>query len=231
MFFLRSGAAGERSNASERNAGNPCRNLRTVSPRRERAGFTLVEVIVVLVILAILAAIAIPALTGYIDKADDRKWIAQARDAAAAARTVIDEAYAENTLSQLMPTWSNGTSYVNLKLFQFTGSNYRLTAEDLIGMDTAPPASWDLLFWSPNTSDYNVLNAPAYIYYYHPEGYSSNSGRPFTAVSFGIDGFPDGLQTEIDLVYSLQRYVHCEPSAGYKVFHLILKNQQTIPNL
>jgi prepilin-type N-terminal cleavage/methylation domain-containing protein len=41
-----------------------------------RAGFTLVEVIVVLVILALLAAIAIPALTGYIDKAQDKKYIA-----------------------------------------------------------------------------------------------------------------------------------------------------------
>jgi prepilin-type N-terminal cleavage/methylation domain-containing protein len=44
-----------------------------------RAGFTLVEVIVVLVILAILAAIAIPALTGYIDKAQDKQYIAEHR--------------------------------------------------------------------------------------------------------------------------------------------------------
>ncbi|MDO4552010.1 MAG: prepilin-type N-terminal cleavage/methylation domain-containing protein [Bacillota bacterium] len=38
--------------------------------KKYRSGFTLVEVIVVLVILAVLAAIAIPALTGYIDKAN-----------------------------------------------------------------------------------------------------------------------------------------------------------------
>jgi prepilin-type N-terminal cleavage/methylation domain-containing protein len=37
-------------------------------------GFTLVELIVVIVILGILLAIAIPALTGYIQKAQDEEW-------------------------------------------------------------------------------------------------------------------------------------------------------------
>jgi prepilin-type N-terminal cleavage/methylation domain-containing protein len=63
--------------------------------RRGHAGFTLVEVIVVLVILAILAAIAIPALTGYIDKAEDKKYIADARNAVVAMRAVMAEAYAD----------------------------------------------------------------------------------------------------------------------------------------
>jgi prepilin-type N-terminal cleavage/methylation domain-containing protein len=39
---------------------------------KDRKGFTLVEVIVVLVILAILMAIAVPALTGYIAKAEGK---------------------------------------------------------------------------------------------------------------------------------------------------------------
>lgn len=38
-----------------------------------RCGFTLVELIVVLVILAALAALLVPALTGYIDKANKQK--------------------------------------------------------------------------------------------------------------------------------------------------------------
>jgi prepilin-type N-terminal cleavage/methylation domain-containing protein len=37
-------------------------------------GFTLVELIVAIVILGILLAIAIPALTGYIAKAQDKEW-------------------------------------------------------------------------------------------------------------------------------------------------------------
>ena len=42
---------------------------------KNQKGFTLVELIVVLVILAILAALLVPALTGYIDKANNEKII------------------------------------------------------------------------------------------------------------------------------------------------------------
>jgi prepilin-type N-terminal cleavage/methylation domain-containing protein len=63
---------------------------------RSRRGFTLVEVIVVLVILAILAAIAIPALTGYIDKANKRAYISNARIERTAAQTLLTEYYAEH---------------------------------------------------------------------------------------------------------------------------------------
>jgi prepilin-type N-terminal cleavage/methylation domain-containing protein len=60
--------------------------------RYRRAGFTLVEVIVVLVILAILAAIAIPALTGYIDKAQWRGIVMQSKTQMTAVQTmIIDE--------------------------------------------------------------------------------------------------------------------------------------------
>jgi prepilin-type N-terminal cleavage/methylation domain-containing protein len=91
---------------------------------KRHRGFTLVEVIVVLVILAILAAIAIPALTGYIDKAEDKKWIAQARDAMVALRAVIDDAYADGTFGANLPAsgddsdyLSNGTTRAKLKDF------------------------------------------------------------------------------------------------------------------
>ena len=47
--------------------------------KNKKKGFTLVELIVVLAILAILAAMLVPALTGYIDKANEKKIIAQAR--------------------------------------------------------------------------------------------------------------------------------------------------------
>ena len=47
--------------------------------KHKNKGFTLVELIVVLVILAILAALLIPALTGYIDKAKEKKIVAETR--------------------------------------------------------------------------------------------------------------------------------------------------------
>jgi prepilin-type N-terminal cleavage/methylation domain-containing protein len=64
--------------------------------RRGRTGFTLVEVIVVLVILAILAAIAIPALTGYIEKAEFHGIEQHIRNQRMAVQTMLNEFYAEH---------------------------------------------------------------------------------------------------------------------------------------
>ena len=64
-----------------------------VKCRSNKKGFTLVEVIVVLVILAILAAIMIPALTGYIDKANKKAAVAEGRNVLLALQTVASEHY------------------------------------------------------------------------------------------------------------------------------------------
>ncbi|MEG0792963.1 MAG: prepilin-type N-terminal cleavage/methylation domain-containing protein [Lachnospiraceae bacterium] len=63
--------------------------------KRMNQGFTLVELIVVLVILAILAALLIPALTGYIDKAKDKRLLAEARAVLVAAQTIASEEYGD----------------------------------------------------------------------------------------------------------------------------------------
>lgn len=62
----------------------------------KKKGFTLVELIVVLVILAILAALLIPALTGYIDRANEEKLQATTRQVVVAAQSVVSEAYAQS---------------------------------------------------------------------------------------------------------------------------------------
>lgn len=64
--------------------------------KNKKKGFTLVELIVVLAILAILAAMLVPALTGYIDKANEKKIAAVARQYAVAAQATISDAYAVN---------------------------------------------------------------------------------------------------------------------------------------
>lgn len=63
---------------------------------KNKKGFTLVELIVVLVILAILAALLIPALTGYIDKANKEKVVAECRMAVMAIQTEATTLYGEN---------------------------------------------------------------------------------------------------------------------------------------
>lgn len=61
---------------------------------KNNKGFTLVELIVVLAILAILAAMLVPSLTGYIDKAKEKKEVANARLLLEATQATISELYA-----------------------------------------------------------------------------------------------------------------------------------------
>ena len=67
--------------------------IEKIRARKNKKGFTLVELIVVLVILAILAALLIPALTGYIDKANKEKVTAECRMVVMAAQTEASEQY------------------------------------------------------------------------------------------------------------------------------------------
>ncbi|MBC8531057.1 prepilin-type N-terminal cleavage/methylation domain-containing protein [Gehongia tenuis] len=61
--------------------------------RRNKKGFTLVEVIVVLVILAILAAILVPSMVGWIDKAQKKTAVVEGRTILVAAQTIVSENY------------------------------------------------------------------------------------------------------------------------------------------
>ncbi|MDR0501431.1 MAG: prepilin-type N-terminal cleavage/methylation domain-containing protein [Coriobacteriales bacterium] len=81
----------------------------TLRKKNARKGFTLIEVIVVLVILAILAAIAIPALTGYIDKADQRAVISQAATVRTALQAIASDSYSAGG-SSLDDTYSGSTN-------------------------------------------------------------------------------------------------------------------------
>lgn len=70
----------------------------------QKRGVTLVELIVVLVILAVLAALLVPSLTGYIDKAVEKRIMLQARSLMTAAQATIDEAYAKGNSYTAPPT-------------------------------------------------------------------------------------------------------------------------------
>jgi len=61
--------------------------------RNGKRAFTLVELIVVLVVLAVIAAMLMPALTGYIKRAKQAKYINQADAARVAAQAVMTQLY------------------------------------------------------------------------------------------------------------------------------------------
>ena len=88
--------------------------------KNKKKGFTLVELIVVLAILAILAAMLVPALTGYIDKANEKKAVAAARQYAIAAQSVVADAYAANDkITEITVTKNDGKDFTTT----ISGSN------------------------------------------------------------------------------------------------------------
>lgn len=67
--------------------------------RKNRKGFTLVEIIVVLVILAILAAFTIPTMLGFVNDARGKAYIAEARTVYVAAQSAATEFNATEKLT------------------------------------------------------------------------------------------------------------------------------------
>lgn len=111
---------------------------------KNKKGFTLVELIVALVILTILAALLIPALTGYIDKANKEKVVAECRSVAMAAQTTASEYYGLNKgldnatnqgtaitqidkLAEVPTTTTNGTTKSNWHYTITVGTGYVVT--------------------------------------------------------------------------------------------------------
>lgn len=76
--------------------------------KKNKKGFTLVELIVVLVILAILAAIAIPSMMKYVNDARDKTLIAEARNAYTAAQAIASEKLGVNAGSIVIKGSADG---------------------------------------------------------------------------------------------------------------------------
>ena len=96
-----------------------------------KKGFTLVEVIVVLVILAILIAIAVPALTGYIDKANAKATISEARRVQEAIQSVLSEAY--GSMQHIDSNTAVPKSTLATKVPRSTGDSIMVQVQTLIG--------------------------------------------------------------------------------------------------
>ena len=100
---------------------------------KEKKGFTLVELIVVLVILAILAALLIPALTGYIDKANQEAIKAKTRMLVMATQTELSTAYGAGELTKAQ-NWVSGEGTAEEKAHY--ASVIKLTEDTELGKAT-----------------------------------------------------------------------------------------------
>ncbi|MBC3804439.1 prepilin-type N-terminal cleavage/methylation domain-containing protein [Acetobacterium fimetarium] len=99
--------------------------------RKDKKGFTLVEIIVVLVILAILAAFTIPAMLGFVNDARGKAYIAEAREVYVAAQATATEMNA--TMSMTDTNLKVGLSSPAVKVAQdkdFTTFPSTITTDD-----------------------------------------------------------------------------------------------------
>ncbi|MDR2162584.1 MAG: prepilin-type N-terminal cleavage/methylation domain-containing protein [Clostridiales Family XIII bacterium] len=203
---------------------------------RARKGFTLVEVIVVLVILAILAAIAVPALTGYIDKAADKGYISEARNAAVAVRAALNEAYADGEIaSSGSEKYFNGDKLFNrspdadhFDLYEI-GDRLSYERSDLMEVFrraaalTGEPypdhpndeSSWALLPVAAPDSGATATTADGFTYILYPKGQSA-SFDAVVAVTYKLDPMiADSWIYWCSLWGSDSVY---NPEAGYEVY-------------
>jgi prepilin-type N-terminal cleavage/methylation domain-containing protein len=198
-----------------------------------RKGFTLVEVIVVLVILAILAAIAIPALTGYIDKAEDKKYIAMSRDLLVAGRTVLSDAYGAGILTSAGISYANGGSTVKEPtVFSTTGLKFWAVQEVLPGAHVeiaellerkfpqkTEPGYWGFNFIGPPDSpgtESTVWNADGFFADIFPDGQGVN--KVYVYVTYKVKRLEgmDGSKSPSNILRISGEY---DPKAGYEVYY------------
>lgn len=133
--------------------------------KHKNKGFTLVELIVVLVILAILAALLVPALTGYIDKAKEKKVIAETRMLHTAIQTEMSALYAKPEWKNFIPSvW--GTEVLAAKTSSDTSVTQRY--KDIVALSELTSLSSDTGVFGAYVTETGKV---ASLVYYDGKGY------------------------------------------------------------
>jgi type II secretory pathway pseudopilin PulG len=180
-----------------------------------------VELIVVIVIIGILASIAVPALTGYIAKAEDKQWEMRARDISVAVRTVINEAYATDNLDKTYLS-SASSNYTSMRVWPgqnllANGTDARKEAALLLG-ETYPgdgvPGHFGYNFVGPLGSTF--WDADGYFL-----GITTGTGTEYIYITSKIAYNDNPPATRSQFLNSfLQHEAQYDADAGIYVYHL-----------
>lgn len=104
---------------------------------KDKAGFTLVELIVVIAILGILAAVAVPAYTGYVKKANNAKVMSELTTVVTAAQSVAVE---KGTSIKQITVASNGT--ITLTANDATALDAKEMAQFVTNVENGAMKNW-----------------------------------------------------------------------------------------
>lgn len=105
--------------------------------KKNRKGFSLVELIVVLVIMAILAAALIPSLMGYIKKTKQQNVNSEAQSVVQAAQTIASGAYASADGKYTVDGYATAIDFTAIKgTTSGDSSDYAKAAEKLAEVPT-----------------------------------------------------------------------------------------------
>jgi type II secretory pathway pseudopilin PulG len=192
------------------------------------------------VILGILLAIAIPALTGYIQKAQDESYIADAKTMITALRTLMLEGYAEgafndpagaayvvsgNKFTYPYPAkphkiWEHGMG----GFLGYSDAELKQALSELPGIDyTTGLTLWWSAIVGSNSPDTTLLNADGFVWSAYPNGYFGN-GSPLVFVTYKMERLPlaDDKYSSFNYQgYFSGRLVY-NADAGYEIYHVIV---------
>jgi type IV pilus assembly protein PilA len=146
--------------------------------KKNRKGFTLVEIIVVLVILAVLAAFTIPTMLGFVNEAKGKALIAEAREVYVAAQATATEYRAQYSTTDLADTdlqtaLASPAVKVAAKTATTGAGKASYTMQDYLSKDftisaatdaTAAAAATDGSFWTVTLNTSNAAKVDSVVY-------------------------------------------------------------------